>query len=246
MIDLLAYYSKGYSIIKKFFQENEISEMITAAENLEKTAQSLTDKIDENDHVKHNGSEFVYHYSKPKLVCWAGANEPILFKYGRDERILELVKTIFCHNQAENLVNQLHFKLPGVGEIYPVHQDIGHRLHRGWDESVNNGINYVQFIIALDEANEDNGCLRFIDDTNVTKLAYDKNKELNPDLLKKSKPVPMKPGDLIFFDPYIPHCSDGNLSNKPRRVLASGFAYPGAYTREKKYPGEGSGELIDL
>jgi hypothetical protein len=245
MVNLLDFYSKGYQLMKNVFNQEEIHEMSQATNRLVNVAYSLTDKIDD-DHVKHNGSEFVYHHGKPKLVCWAGANEPTLFRYGRDQRLLNVVKSIFCHDTTENLVNQVHFKLPGVDEIYPVHRDIGHRLHRGWDEAVNNGNNYVQFVIAIDQTNEENGCLRFIENLELGDLDYDKDNELHPELFSRSKPIKMNPGDVVFFDPYIPHCSGVNNSDKPRIVLASGFSYPKAYTKLKKYPGEGSGELIYL
>jgi 2-aminoethylphosphonate dioxygenase len=33
------------------------------------------------------------------------------------------------------------------------------------------------------------------------------------------RPVPTAPGDVIFFDSFVPHASKANFTTEPRRVL---------------------------
>src|SRR3989344_1900694 len=245
---------KGYFTINNLFTPEDTAILSDARNRLVRTANDLMIKSSSSnkankaiERIDDSGSSFVYWNNRPKLVSWAGQSEPAFIYYGRDKRILEIVSEIFQHAQAQHLINQVHFKLPGVNDIYPLHLDIAHRQSRGWDSSVNDGVNYLQIAVALDLATEGNGTLRFLPGyIGPADLKYDPREELNPKLYELSQPVILRPGDAVFFTPYVPHGSGINLTSRPRGLLINGFAYPGACLSVNNYPGEGVGELVKL
>jgi ectoine hydroxylase-related dioxygenase (phytanoyl-CoA dioxygenase family) len=236
----------GFFTIENFFSLEDITIMSNARNNLVKKANSLTPRILQNK-VEDSGAVFVYHNQKPKLVSWAGKIEPVLFKYGRDPKILKIVREVFHHHEAQHLINQIHFKLPDVDDIYPIHLDIVHRQSRGWNNKINAGVNYLQIAVALDHVTEANAPLRFVPGyIGPAEIPYTPVKELNENLYKLSIPLIMKPGDAVFFNHYVPHGSGSNLTYRSRGLFITGFAYPGACTRLDGYPGEGVGKIIAL
>jgi hypothetical protein len=56
--------------------------------------------------------------------------------------------------------------------------------------------------------------------------------------------ITAKPGSLLLFGPYTIHGSTANCSDKPRRVLINGYAYPGA--NKRVYPGCDYGRIIGV
>jgi ectoine hydroxylase-related dioxygenase (phytanoyl-CoA dioxygenase family) len=54
--------------------------------------------------------------------------------------------------------------------------------------------------------------------------------------------VAARPGDTLFFGPYTAHASFENTSNRYRRILINGYAFPGANSRV--YPGDGAGRRL--
>jgi phytanoyl-CoA hydroxylase len=77
----------------------------------------------------------------------------------------------------------------------------------------------------LDDADETNGCLQVIPRSHVDKpiLPFRQGSrfEVDPAHVDKSKivPVPLKAGEMIFFDPYLLHYSDLNRGRVPRRAI---------------------------
>jgi 2-aminoethylphosphonate dioxygenase len=107
---------------------------------------------------------------------------------------------------------KINFKYPG-GSGFKAHQD----QQAGW--SVYAPV-FVSALVAIDDATVENGCLE-IGITRGKRLCGLIGAEWAPlgedDLQYES--VPTAPGDVVFFDSYVPHRSRPNLTGSPRRIL---------------------------
>lgn len=107
---------------------------------------------------------------------------------------------------------KINIKSPG-GSGYAAHQDATayHKLKA-----------HVTCLIALTEMNQENGCLYIAKLKNNNELlSYNKNGCIKKSLDKKLlwHPVIMSKGDCLFFNSYLPHKSEKNLSNKERKAI---------------------------
>jgi len=114
---------------------------------------------------------------------------------------------------------KINYKLPGGGGFNP-HQDVS----AGWwmyGQSL-----HISVLMGIDEATVENGCLEVVYCKHKLGKLAPEWKELGPEVVDSLtwELVPTKPGDVIFFDSYVPHRSAANLTNKPRRVLYSTYA----------------------
>jgi hypothetical protein len=110
---------------------------------------------------------------------------------------------------------KINFKYPG-GAGFEAHQD----QQAGW--SVYAPV-FVSALIAIDDATVDNGCLELELDRaeRLAGLIGEEWKPLSEGIHAEFlyKPVPTAPGDVIFFDSYVPHRSNPNLTASARRIL---------------------------
>ena len=109
--------------------------------------------------------------------------------------------------------DKINFKMPG-GDGFKPHQD----QQAGWGVYARL---FVTALVSIDEATEENGCLEMaaghhkkglvgrewtpLTDANMTDIRF--------------VAYPTKPGDVVFFDSFVPHRSGPNLTDQPRRVL---------------------------
>tara|TARA_Y100001970_G_scaffold13925_1_gene15722 strand:+ start:248 stop:1015 length:768 start_codon:yes stop_codon:yes gene_type:complete len=107
---------------------------------------------------------------------------------------------------------KINIKFPG-GSGYSAHQDATayHKLK-----------GHITCLIALTEMNQENGCLYISKLKNNNELlSYDKNGCIEKSLDKKLlwQPIIMSKGDCLFFNSYLPHKSEKNISNKERKAI---------------------------
>lgn len=113
--------------------------------------------------------------------------------------------------------DKLNLKLPG-GSPYPWHQDWVCCWRAHTDA-------LITCFIYLDDADEVNGCLQVIPGSHLGKpmlpFRAGSRFEIDPAYVDKEKivPVPLKAGEMIFFDPYLLHYSDLNRGRTPRRAI---------------------------
>ena len=107
--------------------------------------------------------------------------------------------------------DKINLKMPG-GSGFAAHQD----QQAGWDAYASV---FVTAMVTLDPATLDNGCLEIARRaSNGAQLIGEPWKPLESSELNL-QPVPTEPGDVIFFDSFVPHASKPNLTDAPRRVL---------------------------
>lgn len=257
------FFQVGFFVLSDFFRQNEIDEMKTSFQSLQETAFSLANQhLDELEQEKetyamHRGAQFVLgriqrgvNSGQPSIrrVAWCGAAEPMLSKYGKDQRLLYVASQLLGSKEMSQLINQAHFKLPGDEVTFECHQDSTHRGYGGnyWQD-INGRGSYVQTLTAIDDVTEKNGPVYFI--PNTVKLGHlDLPRKLNQCLqtglfrLEDAVSVEMKAGSIAVSHPYSIHGSQPNRSNNTRYVFINGYAYPGANSRQ--YTGEGAGRTV--
>lgn len=134
--------------------------------------------------------------------------------------------------------DKLNLKLPG-GSPYPWHQDwvCCWRAHTD---------RLITCFIYLDDADAANGCLQVIPGTHLGKpiLPFKPGSrfEIDPAYVDSANavPVPLKAGEMIFFDPYLLHYSDLNRSRTPRRAIILTY-YPASLGKInlERFPADG-------
>ena len=106
--------------------------------------------------------------------------------------------------------DKINFKMPG-GAGFKAHQD----QQAGW--SVYAPL-FVTAMVTLDAATLENGCLEVSAGRHREGLIGEQWKPLEEQGLSL-QPVPTAPGDVIFFDSFVPHASKANVTDSPRRIL---------------------------
>ncbi|AZZ36938.1 hypothetical protein CIK05_09085 [Bdellovibrio sp. qaytius] len=236
------FYERGFLVLPKVFSRQDLNQMIQATEGLLKSSKklNLTSQL-------YNGSQFVFENQALHRVVWAGAHEQNLLDFGSDLRIVEPVSELLGSKEMDQLINQIHFKMPGDDIEFEWHQDSQHRGYGTADWSDVNGTgSYVQTLIAIDEVTADKGPVKFIAGSNkLNHLGLNNIADISSVVdIETAETLLMQPGDIVLFHPYVIHASTKNISSTPRRVLINGYSYPGA--NHKKYPGEGSGRRLSL
>ena len=246
------YNAEGMLVIKGFFTQEEVKQVSQCADLLQKEAETLS--LQQTGKVMHKGTQFVIDRNANKLqihrIVWVGAAEPQLLQLARQPKLLVPVAQILGSDQADQLINQLHYKLPSDGVKFDWHQDVKNRrtFDPNW-EDLNHKGSFVQTIIAIDPNTMENGCMYYVPKSHMRGDLY-LDKISDPLELQKvaeldnAVPLTLGTGDIVFMHPYLVHGSQPNESAKPRRIFINGFSYPGA--NKQLYPGEGSAQRIAL
>lgn len=246
------YSAEGLLVIHEFFTKEEVKQVSQCADRLQKAAEVLS--LQQTGQVMHKGTQFVIDRNNDKMqihrIVWAGAAEPQLLKLARQPKLLVPVAQILESDRADQLINQLHYKLPNDNVKFDWHQDVKNRrmLDPNW-EDLNHKGSFVQTIIAIDPNTVENGGLYYVPKSHLHgDLFLDKITDAEElkvvGKLDEAVPLNLNPGDIVFMHPYLVHGSEPNESAKPRRIFINGFSYPGA--NKQRYPGDGSSQSISL
>ncbi len=105
---------------------------------------------------------------------------------------------------------KINFKMPG-GAGFKAHQD----QQAGWSTYVPL---CVTALVSIDPATLENGCLELVAGRHREGLIGVEWEPLAHESLGLQA-VPTAPGDVIFFDSFVPHASKPNATPYPRRLL---------------------------
>ena len=160
-------------------------------------------------------------------IFYTGSNRPDIHS-----TFLEICKLNPLLNIVDQLIgpdiivwgSRIFSKAPQTGRATPWHQDGEYWPIRP--------LATATVWIAIDESNEDNGCLKILTGSNRAKklLPHQSlsgkgaalDKEIRPEFIKNKEivSVPLKPGQMVIFDVFTAHGASPNLSNQRR----AGFA----------------------
>jgi ectoine hydroxylase-related dioxygenase (phytanoyl-CoA dioxygenase family) len=122
--------------------------------------------------------------------------------------------------------DKINFKMPG-GAGFKAHQD----QQAGWSTYAPL---FVTAMVTLDAATLENGCLEIAPGRRLGGLIGQQWVPLEERELRL-EPVPTAPGDVIFFDSYVPHASKPNLTDAPRRILYITYNLASAGDHRERY-----------
>ncbi len=105
---------------------------------------------------------------------------------------------------------KINFKMPGAPG-FKAHQD----QQAGWEKFAPL---FVTAMVSMDDATIENGCLEIVPGRHREGLIGPEWEPLAEEGLDL-QPVPTGPGDVIFFDSFVPHASKPNFTGQPRRIL---------------------------
>jgi len=132
-----------------------------------------------------------------------------LIRHGRlNQAIEQLLRQPACLFKEK-----INLKFAGGGGFEP-HQD----QQAGWSRYAPI---FVTALVCIDRATVANGCLQIADAPRLTGLIGDEWRPLTAEEMTAFKliPIPTEPGDVLFFDSYVPHASEPNLTAEMRRIL---------------------------
>ncbi len=141
----------------------------------------------------------------------------------RDPRLVDLVAPLMPGPRLSLYTSKVVFKPPGSRQHVPLHQDYPNAP----DEQVK-----PEIWFALDDADEDNGCLRVVPGSHragrvahrESPVEYMSLEVVEHDrFLAESVPVPVKAGDAVVFCTRLIHGSLAPTSDRPRRAFVLAY-----------------------
>lgn len=169
-----------------------------------------------------------------KFAKWAAASHAGLDRFRLSPRLLGLAMQALGPD-LRSITNQMHYKNPGDGVSFQMHQDCAFRKPDSAYRDLYGG--FLQTAIAVDPATAENGCLQMIPYSHRGKRpllaggyeGWDANGANRRVLERLAPPEPglMDPGDVMIWNPFTIHGSQANRSSRSRRVYINGFARSG-------------------
>lgn len=205
--DLAQYGASGWVVRRGFFDAAE-----TAA------IAQWTDEVTAMPEVP--GRQMVYY--EPSLVApGARVIQRIENFCPYHERFDALVRRSRLAHAADQLLGapsclfkeKINYKMAGGAGFEP-HQD----QQAGWSRYAPI---FVTALVCIDRATAANGCLEMPTVPRLKNLIGAEWRPLTSEEMASFELVPVEtePGDVIFFDSYVPHASKPNLTAEPRRIL---------------------------
>lgn len=218
---------QGYLIVPQVFTSSEITELRDAFEDIVQLAEwdglgpDYQKGISGGPHIHIQAPDNVSSNAKYlRKVQWPAMFHPTFERIRNSEKFVSLL-TPLLGDSLKQYINQINFKMPGGNIEFPWHQDI--RPTPAFRDQLEN---YVQTIIAVDDATEENGCLWIIPESHtlgavkVKRYGGQLEDYIDPN---KAMPCIARAGDVIMFTSYTVHGSKPNLTNQPRRSYINGF-----------------------
>ena len=207
--DILNYSNNGFLIKKNFFNESEALEIKKWIDDYQKrdpldwsgkeNAYYETSLLDEKSRILSRIEKFADFHSGLKNIA-------------ESSRLLDHLQDL-VGEECILFKEKINLKQPG-GNGFRTHQDIVSR----WDDFASY---FINVFVTIDECTIENGCLEIAKGFTKKELITDYDSPIDENLEKDMNFVPCltSPGDVIFFDCFIPHRSKPNLSGNQRRNM---------------------------
>lgn len=151
---------------------------------------------------------------------------PIVRDYYFEGPLVDVAEQIIGPN-IKGATSQLTFKMKGNAKPFPWHQD------NGYGEL--DPYNAISCLTALDDTDQENGCLWLIPGSNKKGQLDHEQKQKALETRYKGElkaqadesgaiPMPMKAGECLFFSCWTLHKSEANYSDRDRRILFLRYA----------------------
>lgn len=226
------YWREGYAVLRGLFSADEIAAIAIAADQVH------AEGVSHGRSFRH-GNLFYNVVAGPggeplvRMVQWPSYHQLELNRVRLDGRIARLLEPLIGRN-AKQIINQLHWKVPGSLGDFAWHQDS--RSRRPAEAYRNLATSYVQTGLAIDPHTPESGAMRFIPRSHLHgDLGMDCSRKalgtamsdgsLDAVGLSASDAVDLvlEPGDLALWSPYLVHGSGANRSSHMRRFYINGY-----------------------
>jgi len=213
--DLALYEKQGYLVVQGFCRPDEVNKLYQTALDDDAMRKNALDLNDQSG-------------KKTRLSLWFTPGNDVFGYLTRSERMISSVAQVL---DGDSPVCHFHSKLmqkePKVGGAWEWHQDYGYWYKNQFmfpDE-------LVSVMVALTEANKQNGCLQVIKGSH--KLGRVNHgfagEQVGADMVMVDNAlktmelvyVELEAGDALIFHSNLLHRSEANLSDRPRWSIIS-------------------------
>ena len=208
MNNINSFHDKGFFLIKRFYSLNEIKKIKKNIDIIKKSKPKKFTGImkyyEKDIRNKKNILVRAEYFYKKNFV---------LTKLIDSRKIKSALKKL-TGEKCLIFKEKINFKPPGCKED-KLHQD----MQGDWEKYSKS---FVSALISIDKSSNKNGCLEFdVSGNNHLSLKGKLFKKLKISKLKKPifKKFLLGPGDIVFFNAYIPHRSSKNQSKSSRRQI---------------------------
>ena len=227
-----AWREDGFFVRRAVFEAREVEAMRAASDRVRDTALRLATEgrayeVDGNRYVDA-GAVTVQLEHRPgspslRVVEPFHALDPVFDRLVDDARLVDPMCDLVGAPRVGLWTDKLNFKPPHDGSEFRWHQDSPYWAHacRHLDQLPN-------VMLALDDADEENGCLRVVRGSHRHGLLPGREGEgvLGPLFtdprhfdLQAQVAAAMPAGSLVFFSPHTVHGSEPNRSERMRRAM---------------------------
>ena len=227
-----AWEEDGFIIRPSVFSESELRVLREAAEQVvARAAQSSRDAesylVDGNRYVDADGATIQFEHEPDSQTI--RVIEPFHHLHSEldalidDPRLVHPMRGLVGSKAVSLWTDKLNLKRPRDGSRFRFHQDSPY-----WAYDCDHVDRLPNVMIALDDAREENGCLRVVrgshksgllpgieDDSRLGPLFTDTRYFDSEHAIAAAMPA----GSLLFFSPHIVHGSEPNRSDSARRAM---------------------------
>lgn len=226
------YARNGYAIVRGLFSPAEIATIGAAIDDVyeEGVAHGRSFR---HGNLFYNVAPSGEGPPQVRMVQWMSRHQPVLNAVRLDRRLARVLEPLIGRD-LKQIINQLHWKMPGSSGEFAWHQDSRFRLPEAAYRNL--GTSYVQTGLAIDPHNPGSGGMRLVRGSHGSgPLALDTTTEvlgtavddealaavgLSP---KDVVDLVLEPGDLAMWNPYLVHASGLNGSCHRRRLYINGY-----------------------
>ncbi len=231
-----AFEEDGFFVRRSAFDEDELADLRAAAERVAAIATAAgssaeglaaSHEVDGNRYLDALGATIQFEHRPGSMTVrvvepFQGL-DPRLSALLDDPRIVEPMRDLVRSDTVAIWTDKLNLKRPREGSRFRYHQDSPY-----WAFDCAHLDRLVNVMLALDDASEENGCLRVVRGSHRAGLLPGQTGEgrldplfTDPRHVDTSQAVPavMPAGSLLFFHPHTVHGSEPNRSDQLRRAL---------------------------
>ena len=205
-----AYQRDGYLIIKKLFDEEEISLLSSSAKQ--------DRELDRRSQERKDGQG-----GAVRMSLWNHPGDKIYGMFARCHRIVHSME-VLLDGEVYHYHSKMIFKEPKIGGAWEWHQDYGYWYQNGCLQPL-----LASVMIAVDPATTENGCLQVLRQSHhLGRIDHQQiGDQVGAEIERVAESmkifdlvyVEMEPGDALFFHCNLLHRSDQNRSPNPRWSL---------------------------
>ena len=228
-----SFYQNGYLTLSRIVTDDELAGLEKVFDEFNEGKRGVDLGRDFGDHSQgHGTARKNFNMINVNVPC---AHDPSWANNIFERRAFSITKQLYGEGMKKDY-EQLLTKLPNRPKaVFPFHQDMAY-----WPKRSGQDTRTATVSLALNAANEDNGCLLVLPSSHKSKSLYGahedfgKNKDEKGDtraiVLKltaedegKIVPLPVVRGGCTIHEEWIVHGSGGNGSDGPRKTYVVAF-----------------------